>query len=131
MNKAKFLSVIVWIVFSGTVALADQAVEQWGIFELALNGPTNGNPFTDVKFSARFAQGTNSIKADGFYDGDGVYRVRFMPRAQGEWKYKTSSNARKLNGKTGEFTVVAPSAGNHGPVHVANVYHFAYADGTP
>ena len=24
-----------------------------------------------------------------------------------------------------------PSAGNHGPVRVANTFHFAYADGTP
>ena len=54
-------------------------MEQWNVFELALSGPTNGNPFLDVKFSARFKQGTNSMEANGFYDGDGVYRVRFMP----------------------------------------------------
>jgi len=34
-----------------------QTVEQWGVFELTLNGPTNGNPFLDVKFSAWFRQG--------------------------------------------------------------------------
>lgn len=31
----------------------------------------------------------------------------------------------------GGFTVTAPSKGNHGPVRVANTYHFAYEDGTP
>ena len=37
----------------------------------------------------------------------------------------------QLNGKTGEFTVTRPPPQNHGPVRVANTYHFAYADGTP
>ena len=100
------------------------------MFELSLPGSTNGNPFIDVSFSAQFTQGTNSVVATGFYDGDGVYCVRFMPEKQGEWHYVTASNVKKLNGKSGEFTVTPPSPGNHGPVSVANTYHFAYADGT-
>jgi hypothetical protein len=108
-----------------------QSVEQWGVFELSLPGPTNGNPFLDVSLSARFTQGTNSVEANGFYDGDGTYRVRFMPEKQGEWSYRTVSNARDLDGQSGSFTVTAPSAQNHGPVRVAHTYHFAYADGTP
>lgn len=112
-------------------AHAEQTAEQWGIFEVSLNGPTNGNPFTDVKFAARFSQGTNSIEAAGFYDGDGIYRVRFMPEQMGEWHYETESSCAALSGQTGDFQVTPPSRGNHGPVHVANTYHFAYADGTP
>ena len=107
------------------------AVEQWGIFELALKGPADGNPFTDVKVSAQFTQGTNVVEANGFYDGNGIYRVRFMPDTQGKWKYKTISNARKLDGRTGSFRVTKPSRQNHGPVRVAHTHHFAYADGTP
>lgn len=110
---------------------AAEAVEQWGVYEVTLKGPTNGNPFLDVAFSARFTQGTNSSHAAGFYDGDGKYRVRFSPEKQGAWKYETVSSASELNGKTGEFMVTKPSADNHGPVQVANTYHFAYADGTP
>jgi hypothetical protein len=110
---------------------AQSNVEQWGIFEIALNGPTNGNPFMDVKFSAQFTQGTNAVEAAGFYDGDGVYRVRFMPERQGEWHYVTKSSSAELNKKSGEFFVTKPSPENHGPVRVANTYHFAYADGTP
>ncbi len=110
---------------------AEQTVEQWGVFELALNGPTNGNPFTEVRFAARFYQGTNSVQAIGFYDGDGIYRVRFMPEQQGEWHYLTDGSSPELNGRTGEFMVVKPGTVNHGPVRVVNTYHFAYADGTP
>jgi len=105
--------------------------EQWGIYEVALSGPTNGNPFLDVQFSARFSVGETNVDVTGFYDGGGMYRVRFMPGTQGRWHYTTRSNAAELNDSTGDFVVTAPSAGDHGPVHVAHVYHFAYADGTP
>jgi hypothetical protein len=109
---------------------AGQTVDQWGVFELALNGPTNGNPFLDVNFSTRFWQRQSETEVNGFYDGNGVYRARFMPEKQGEWHYQTVSSAPELNGQTGTFTVTKPSAQDHGPVHVANTYHFAYADAT-
>ena len=36
-----------------------------------------------------------------------------------------------LTGKTGQFTCIAPSANNHGPVRVHNDFYLQYADGTP
>src|SRR5579862_3872547 len=71
---------------------ATPTVEQWGVFELALNGPTNGNPFLDVNFSVRFSQNRTEMEVNGFYDGDGIYRARFMPEKQGEWHYVTVSS---------------------------------------
>jgi hypothetical protein len=85
----------------------------------------------DVELSARFTQGGRSVTVPGFYDGDGVYRIRFMPEQVGEYAYQTRSNKAELDGKKGRFTAVKPSAGNHGPVRVRNTYHFSYADGTP
>ena len=124
--------IVLLFCFIAQMAVAAQSpVEQWGIFELALNGPTNGNPFVDVGFSARVTQGDTTIEANGFYDGAGIYRVRFMPSKPGEWQYATESNAAELNGKTGRFQAAAPSRNNHGPVRVAHTFHFAYADGTP
>jgi hypothetical protein len=114
-----------------SAATAGTTVEQWAIFEITLAGPTNGNPFVEVNLSARFTQDTNSVEVAGFYDGDGVYRIRFMAEKQGEWRYKTKSNRAQLNRKTGLITVTAPSANNHGPVRVAHTFHFAYADGRP
>jgi hypothetical protein len=110
---------------------ADDVVEQWGTFEVVLKGPSSGNPFVEVGLSARFTRGDTAVTVAGFYDGDGVYRVRFMPNQQGKWRYRTKSNRAELDGKTGGFTAGKPSAGNHGPVRVRNTYHFAYADGTP
>jgi hypothetical protein len=129
MKLAKFI--VVLLLLGGGRLLAADAVEQWGIFEIALRGPTNGNPFLDVKFSARFTQGTATIEAKGFYDGHGTYRLRFMPEKIGDWVYITESSSAELNGKSGAFTVTKSSAQNHGPVRVANTFHFAYADGTP
>ncbi len=119
------------LIFVLPLGAAQIKVEQWGVFEVALSGPTNGNPFLDVNFSARFTQGDSVIEANGFYDGNGIYRVRFMPPIQGEWHYITKSSCAELVGKSGEFTATKPAPENHGPVRVANTYHFAYADGSP
>ena len=116
---------------AGYSPAADQTVEQWGVFEVALKGPTNGNPFLDVRFAAKFEQGDDAIRVDGFYDGDGIYRVRFMPEKPGVWKFTTTSSAPELNSKVGSFTATPPAPENHGRVRVTNTYHFAYADGTP
>jgi Domain of unknown function (DUF5060)/Protein of unknown function (DUF4038)/Domain of unknown function (DUF5605) len=106
-------------------------LEQWGIYEVALKGPSDGNPFVDVQLSAIFTDGTHTHEVEGFYDGDGLYRVRFMPETPGQWRYETKSNRQPLAGKKGTFAVSPASPKNHGPVQVRNTYHFGYADGTP
>ena len=108
-----------------------EKVEQWGRFELTLQGRLDGNPYLDVQLTAQFALGQQSIEVSGFYDGAGTYRVRFMPENQGTWTYKTSSNCAELNAVEGSLTCIAPAATNHGPVRVADANHFAYADGKP
>jgi hypothetical protein len=106
-------------------------IERWGIFELVLNDPEGGNPFIDVKLSAEFRQRGRTFEPEGFYDGNGTYRIRFMPDSPGNWTYVTKSNRRELNGKKGRFSCIKPSPGNHGPVGVYKTWHFSYADGTP
>ena len=107
------------------------SVEQWGMFELPLHGPANGNPFKDVSLSAEFTLEHRTVKVKGFYDGDGTYRVRFMPDTPGLWTYVTASSAPELNGHKGRLTCTPAKAGNHGPVTTAHRFHFVHADGTP
>src|ERR1035437_3888303 len=102
----------------GYVATAETTVERWGVFEASWHGPTNSNPFVDVTLTVTFTQSNTAHEVTGFYDGDGVYRVRFMPELTGEWLYFTHSNRRELDDQTGVFIVGPPSAGNHGPVGV-------------
>lgn len=114
---------------------SDKSYEQWDTIEVSVEGPTDGNPFIDVDFSATFTatgdKDATAIKATGFYDGDGLYRVRFSPPAAEDYEFTTHSNVPALDGKSGKFTVAAASGDNHGPVQVANTFHFAYADGNP
>lgn len=108
----------------------NQKVERWGLFELELRGPKEGNPFVDVTLVGEFTKGKRVLRPEGFYDGEGVYRIRFMPDEEGIWHWRTKSNCRALGGRNGSFVCVAPRAGNHGPVRVRNQYHFEHADGT-
>jgi hypothetical protein len=105
--------------------------EKWGVAELTFRGPSGGNPFVEVTLEATFSHAGRSVRVGGFYDGDGVYRVRFLPPAQGTWTYETSSNAGSLHGIAGIIDVGPPGSTNHGPVVVRETYHFAYQDGTP
>jgi len=107
-----------------------KALEQWDTFEAEFSGPAEGNPFVDVEFSATFALKHRRVRVDGFYDGGGVYRVRFMPDAPGEWTFITQSNHEALDGLAGGFAAEPAQGANHGPVGVVDRYHFAYADGT-
>ncbi len=102
----------------------------WGTFEIAMEGPSTGNPYVEVDLSVVFRQGEREIRAMGFYDGDGVYKARLLPDAVGLWSFVTSSTAKALDGIKGTFTVGPAKPGHHGPVRVANTHHFRYADGT-
>jgi hypothetical protein len=106
-------------------------VAKWDFFEAAFTGPSAGNPHIDVNFEAFFKQNSRVVRVPGFYDGNGTYKVRFMPDNEGEWTFLTQSSAPALDGQTGGFTAGPAGAGNHGPVQVSHQFHFAHADGTP
>jgi hypothetical protein len=106
-------------------------VERWDVFELETDGPAHGNPFKEVSLTAEFDNAGRAFRADGFYDGDGRYKVRFCPNLPGEWVFRTTSDTPALDGLSGTFSCLEAGADNHGPVRVANTHHFAYEDGTP
>ena len=66
-------------------------VERWGCFELSLPGKQDGNPFTDYTIHGRFRGEHETVSADGFYDGEGIYRIRFMPSFPGVYHYESAS----------------------------------------
>ncbi|MDR8391917.1 DUF5060 domain-containing protein [Aliifodinibius sp. S!AR15-10] len=114
------------------IAQSQEQVEQWAMYEVELAGPSEGNPFVGTALSAVFthAETGKTYEPEGFYDGNGAYKIRFMPDEQGQWTYHTKSNRDTLAGKKGTLTCLPPSEGNHGPVGVRDRYHFEYADGT-
>ena len=116
--------------FSSYSLFGQANIEKWKVFEAIFNGPSSGNPFKEVKISGSFINGNDTITVPGFYDGQGIYKIRFMPRKEGNWKYITSSNIKKLDNKKGSFVCTPALKNNHGPVIVKDTFYFAYADGT-
>ena len=67
--------------------------ERWGVQEIVLQGPAEGNPFTEQWIRGTFAgPGQNNVKVNGFYDGDGIYKVRFMPSYEGEYSFRIEAS---------------------------------------
>ena len=107
-------------------------IELWGYFEEGFQGNSKGNPFREVLLTVEFEHEAGTVvKTTGFYDGNGIYKIRFMPEQTGHWNYRTYSNAPELDAKTGELDCIPATGNNHGPMRVREQFHFAYADGTP
>ncbi len=118
MQKMKIVILSIILVYSFLECVPAQDVEKWDRYEVTLNGPVSGNPFTDIQLKAVFTNGSKNVSISGFYDGDGKYKLRFMPGETGTWHYITSSNNRQLDKQKGKLECIAPSANNHGPVKV-------------
>jgi hypothetical protein len=84
--------------------------------------------YQEEPVSAVFSTGNRNVSVRGFYDGAGIYMVRFMPDIAGRWSYRVTAGFR-TDEITGEFTCTEASAGNHGPVR-AQGSRFIYSDGT-
>lgn len=121
---------LLFVLLAGA-AVAQNKVEKWEVFELTLNGPSAGNPFIGVELLGRFTNGDKVVEQEGYYDGNGIFKIRFMPDKEGTWNYVTTSNKKELNNNKGAFECTGPSKNNHGPVRVRETYHFKYEDGTP
>ncbi len=113
--------------------------EQWGVYELILKKELESeqlgeNPYQDYQVEGTFTGGEECKRVRGFYNGNQVFVVRFMPSYTGIYHYEltgSQSGMKKKVIKAGDFTVGKAAENNHGPVKVAEQYHFAYADGTP
>ena len=106
-------------------------MEKWQMMELVFTGKRDGNPYMDDQIAAEITKDGRTRQITGFYDGEGQYKVRFMPEEEGIYHYQVSGS---FSDKVfqGEFEVCAPIAQeNHGPVRVVNQVNLEYADGTP
>lgn len=109
----------------------EQSIERWDVFEWSKRITPTGNPFTGVRLQGIFSMGKRSDTVSGFYDGDGVFRIRYMPDTPGTWTFRTISNIPAINGNKGTFICKPASGDNHGMVKVDAPYNFKYADGRP
>lgn len=55
---------------------------------------------------------------EGYYSGEGRYKVRFVPKQTGKWRYIVVSPIEELDGLEGNFVSVDPWPGNPQPQDV-------------
>lgn len=53
--------------------------------------------------------GDLEMAVDGFWAGQGAWRIRFSPTAVGEWRYRIRSAEAGSDGRAGRFTAMAPT----------------------
>lgn len=105
-------------------------IEKWDTWEITCMGHMDKNPFVDYKIQGTFTSDHECKTVDGFYDGEGKYVVRFMPSFEGKYAFVIKGSFSEEICE-GTFEVLPAKWDNHGPVRVANTYHFAYEDGIP
>lgn len=98
------------------------------------SGASHDFPF-DVDFSAVFhGPDGRELVVPGFYDGDGIWKVRFSPTATGEWTFETRSTDADLDAIRGDPIQCTPNENPavHGGLLVdrAHPHHFIWEDGT-
>ncbi len=108
-----------------------EKVSRYGVAEFVLEGPSAGNPFAEQWVKGTFTAAGERKKTEGFYDGNGIYKIRFMPSFEGEYEAVITTSWGDGAECRVTFEVGPAVPGNHGPVRVAKQFHFAYEDGTP
>ncbi len=104
-------------------------VEKWGLFELSFEAEELEDPYSTPPLRGIFTQNGERKVVNGFYDGDGVYKLRFMPTSFGIWEYQLASELDSIDGIVGALNCTAPSENNKGMVQVHDTYHFQYKEG--
>ena len=69
------------------------------MFELVLEGAKLTENWADVDVHAVFTDVSGAKEVKGFYDGDGLYKVRFLPEYAGEVTWKVTG-AVQSEGRT-------------------------------
>ena len=91
------------------------------------------NPFQVVFAAEATGPGGRRLNLPGFFDGNGTWKLRFAPTAEGEWSLQTHSEVAALNNRHATLVCISNLASNfHGGLHVdsQSPRHFVFEDGT-
>lgn len=80
----------------------EDIIEVFEVLELVFKGPDLG----EAQDKSVFSLIVQEQEFEGFYCGNGEYKVRFMPKSTGTWSYATKSEIAELDGQTGMFTCI-------------------------
>lgn len=93
----------------------EKQVEKWDVLEVTVEGHSDKNPFVDYEIQGIFTGKHETVTVDGFYDGEGVYKVRYMPSFVELYTFEVTGSAIDGEVLTGKFQVTPASEENHGP----------------
>lgn len=99
-------------------------MKQYRMFELSFSGPVLADHWAQPDLSAVFICEDEQVNVKGFYDGEGIYKVRFLPRKTGVWKWEV----RGIVNASGE-EICVPDETAHGMVKACKT-HFVFEDGS-
>src|SRR5260370_9026773 len=111
MGRMKWLLLgLVCGIFPAQAAPASKvSIEQYLSHDFQFTAPVQANPF-DVELAGEFSGPDGAhLRIPGFYDGAGVWKIRFAPNQQGEWSLRTVSPAAPLDGKTETGILCGPN----------------------
>ena len=128
------LSALMMLLAASAALAQDQAktVPVYGIHEIPLAGPQNvTDPFGGSTCYGDFTGPDGKVvHVEGFFYAPGQWRIRFVPRQEGQWKWTANLEAAgtKQSGK-GEF--LCQGKAGHGFLRVAkaNCLRMEYEDG--
>ena len=129
--------VVVVAAASGRVSAveAPKVVPKWDIFEVSLTSNERfGNPFTEASVRATFTSSAGKrIEVAGFYYGGKEWRVRFVPRKHGAWKYSVSMKTPRGEREMAAGTFECKGTCRRGSLRIStkNPYRLEYEDETP
>jgi len=89
------------------------------------------NPYQDAMLVGEFISPTGkSHIMDGFYDGNGIWKLRFVPDEEGTWTYRLRGEGVNI---LEEGDLLCTASEEHGfiRIHPESPYGFSYADSLP
>lgn len=87
----------------------EKQVEKWDVLEVTVEGHSDKNPFVDYEIQGIFTGKHETVTVDGFYDGEGVYKVRYMPSFVELYTFEVTGSAIEGEVLTGKFQVTRKS----------------------
>jgi hypothetical protein len=141
MSTQKQFRLITWLCFLAltVVGISSNATERvavprWQPHDFAFKSNVQVANAFEVDFTAEITgPDGKSFMLRGFFDGDGSWKVRVSPTAEGEWSLVTKSGVKELDGRSVAFTCTKNASPNaHGRLRVdhEHPHHFILEDGT-
>lgn len=148
-HPTRYVSVLVLLVVAGLFGTHAHArlnrgeAHVWETQEITLQAARDyANPYVDVTCWIELEGPGFARRVYGFWDGDRIFRVRFVATAPGEWRWRSGSNQPDdagLNDGTGALRAVAwtpaeltQNINRRGFIRTAPGGHtLEHADGTP